>query len=185
MLSLISGVAAALLIYWLGRILLPGDPIIVVGCALFLGFATRTGIEKVWGKRQDRKDGSDIFPLLDKEALEKWGTKWGEKYEYLNKVVLYDAPLKYPIDSKYILYFDFDTSNPEGKRSEESFNEINAFQSNVILESGFQEVYRTEPDSRFRDEWFLSIVKYSGFNDKYSWVIYQRKKRDPSIRMAG
>ena len=178
MISFFAAMAATLLFYWLGRILLPNEPIIVFGGALFLGFITRTGIKKLWGTRQKRTDSSDIFPFLKRDGLEKWGTKWGERYEYLNKVVLYDPPLKYPIDTNYILWFDFDTSTPEGKRSEEIFNELNAFQNNVILDSGFQEVYRTEPDSIFRDEWFMSIVKYAGFNDKYSWVIYQREKRD-------
>ena len=178
MLSLFAGVTATLLFFWLGRILMPDDLIIVVGCALFFGFITRTAIEKIGGKRQQRKAGADIFPLLNKDALAKWGTKWGKQYKYLNKVILYDAPLKYPIDSKYILYFDFDTSTQEGKKSEAYFNEINAFQNNVILDEGFQEVYRNEPDSEFRDEWFLSIVKYSGFDDEYSWLIFQRDNRD-------
>ena len=177
MLSLLAGVAATLLFFWLGRILMPDDLIIVVGCALFLGFITRAIIEKVGAKRQQPKGGKDIFPLLNKNVLEKWGTIWGKQYEYLNKVILYDAPLKYPIDSKYILYFDFDTSTEEGKRSEDDFNQINAFQSNVILDEGFQEVYRNEPSLECRDEWFLSIVKYSGFDDEYSWVIYRRDTR--------
>ncbi len=180
MLSLFAAVVATLLFFWLGQILLPDEPIIVFGGALVLGFFTRTIIDKTWSKRQKRTDSSDIFPYLRRNALEKWGTKWGQQYEYLNKVVLFDPPLKYPLDVGYILYFDFDTSTPEGKRNEENFNEINAFQNNVILDSGFQEVYRNEPNSGFRDEWFLSIVKYSGFNDKYSWVIYQRGKRDQS-----
>jgi hypothetical protein len=178
MLSLIGAVSAALLIFWLGQIILPDNPILVASFALYLGFITWSGIEKLWAKRQTPTDGLDIFPLLKKDALEKWGTKWGNQYEYLNKIVLYDAPIKYPIDAKYILYFDFDTSTPEGKRSEEIFNEINAFQINVILESGFKEVYVNEPAPRFRDEWFLSIVKYSGFNDEYSWMIYKKKEQN-------
>jgi hypothetical protein len=173
-----AAVVATLLFFWLGQILLPDEPIIVFGGALVLGFITRTIIDKTWSKRKKRTDSSDIFPYLRRNSLEKWGTKWGRQYEYLNKVVLFDPPLKYPLDVGYILYFVFDTSTPEGKRSEEIFNEINAFQNNVILGSGFQEVYRNEPGSGFRDDWFLSIVKYSRFNDKYSWVIYQRGNRD-------
>jgi len=180
MISFFTAVAATLLFYWLGRILLPDEPIIVIGSALFLGFITRTCIKKLWGKRQNRTDGSDLFPFLKRDVLEKWGTKWGERYEFLNNVVLYDPPLKYPIDTRYILYFDFDTSTPEGKRSEDIFNEINAFQNNVILDSGFQSVYRNEPGLEFRDEWLMSIVEYVGFNDKYSWVIYQGGKQDQS-----
>jgi hypothetical protein len=180
MLSFFAAVAATLLSYWLGRILLPDEPIIVIGGALFLGFITRTCIKKLRGKRQNRTDSSDIFPFLKRDAREKWGIKWGEQYEYLNNVVLYDPPLKYPLDVGYILFFDFDTSTPEGKRSEDSFNEINAFQNNVILDFGFQDVYRNQPGSGFRDEWFMSIVKYAGFNDKYSWMIFQRGKRDQS-----
>jgi hypothetical protein len=180
MLSLFAAVVATLLFFWLGQILLPDEPIIVFGGALVLGFFTRTIIDKTWSKRQKQTDSSDIFPYLRRNSLEKWGTKWGQQYEYLNKVVLFDPPLKYPLDVGYILYFDFDTSTPEGKRNEENFNEINAFQNNVILDSGFPEVYRNEPGSGFRDEWFLSIVKYSGFNDKYSWEIFQRGKRDQS-----
>jgi hypothetical protein len=180
MLSLFAAVVATLLFFWLGQILLPDEPIIVFGGALALGFFTRTIIDKTWSKRQKRTDSSDIFPYLRRNALEKWGTKWGQQYEYLNKVVLFDPPLKYPLNVGYILYFDFATSTPEGKRSEEIFNEINAFQNNAILDSGFQEVYRNEPGPRFRDEWFLSIVKYSRFNDRYSWVIFQRGKRDQS-----
>jgi hypothetical protein len=178
MISFLAAVAATLLFYWLGQIILPDEPIIVIGAALFLGFITRTCIKKFMEKSQKRIDSFDIFPNLKKDVLEKWGIKWGEQYKYLNKVVLYDPPLKYPIDTNYILYFDFDTSTPAGKRSEESFNEINAFKNNDILGSGFQKVYRNEPNSRFREEWFMSIVKYPGFNDKYSWMIYQRGKRD-------
>lgn len=180
MLSMSAAVVATLLFLWLGQMLLPDEPIIVFGGALILGFITRTVIDKTWSKRQKRVDSSDIFPYLRRDALEKWGSKWGQQYEYLNKVILFDPPLKYPLDVKYILYFDFDTSTPEGKRSEGIFNETNAFQSNVILDSGFQEVYRNEPGQGFREEWFLSIVKYSRFNDKYSWIIYQRGNREQS-----
>ena len=180
MISSLAAVAATLLFYWLGWILLPDEPIIVFGAAIFLGFITRIVIKKLWETRKKGPDGSIIFPLLKRDELEKWGAKWGEQYEYLNKVALYDPPLRYPIDAEYILYFDFDTSTPEGKKSEELFNEINAFENIAILGSGFQEIYRDEPGSKFRDEWFLSIIKYARFNDKYSWVIYQRGKQDQS-----
>ena len=85
---------------------------------LFLGLILWTVVEKFWGKPTNRTDRLDIFPLLNKDVLQRWGKKWGEHYEYLNKVVLYDAPLKYPIDVKYVLYFEFDTSTPKGKRCE-------------------------------------------------------------------
>lgn len=178
MLSMLAGVAAAVLFFGLGQLLLPDEPIIVFGGALILGFITRTIIDKTWRKRQKRARRSDIFPYLRRDALEKWGTKWGQQFEYLNEVILFDPPLKYPLDVKYILYFDFDTSTPEGKRNEGIFNEINAFQNNAILDSGFQEVYRSEPGPGFREEWFLSIVKYSRFRHKYSWIIYQRGNRE-------
>jgi hypothetical protein len=178
MLSLFAAVVATLSFFGLGQILLPDELIIVTGGALIAGFITKTIIDKAFSKRRRRTDSNDIFPYLKRNVLEKWGAKWGREYEYLNKVVLFDPPLKYPLDVAYILYFDFDTSTPEGKISEEKFNEINAFQNNVILDSGFGEVYRNEPNSEFRDEWFLSIVKYSGFDDQYSWAIYQRENRD-------
>jgi hypothetical protein len=181
MISLFAAVVATVSSFGFGQILLPEEPIIVIGGALALGFVTRKIINKSWSKRQKREDSSDIFPCLKRNTLEKWGTKWGQEYEYLNKVVLFDPPLKYPLDVEYILYFAFDTSTPEGEKSEEKFNEINAFQNHDILGSGFQEVYRNEPNPGFRFEWFVSIVKYSGFNDKYSWVIYQRGKRDQSF----
>ena len=180
MLSLIVAVAAALLVFTIGSFQLPGNLIIAVGFALLLGFVTWTSFEKFLTKHQKRIDDSDIFPLLRKDALERWGAECGEQYKHLNKIVLYDAPLKYPIDSRYILYFDFDTSTSEGEKNEETFNTIKAFQINAILNSEFKKVYRKEPGSRFRDEWFLSIVKYSNFNDKYAWVIYQRDKLDRS-----
>ena len=177
MLSLFAAVVATILSFGLGKILLPDETIIVICSAVVIGFITRTVFDKTLRKRLKHTNSSEIFPYLRREVIEKWGTKWGQQYEYLNKVVLFDPPLKYPLDVEYILYFDFDTSTPERKKSEENFNEINAFQNNVILDSGFQEVYRDGPKPGFRDEWFLSIVKYSGFNDKYSWVIYQRSKR--------
>jgi len=177
MISLFAAVVATVSSFGLGQILLPEEPIIVIGSALTLGFITKKIIDKSWSKRQKRTDSSDIFPYLNRNALEKWATKWGQEYEYLNKVVLFDPPLKYPLDVGYILYFDFDTSTSEGKKSEEKFNEINAFQNNDILNSGFQKVYRNESNPGFRFEWLVSIVKYYGFNDKYSWVIYQRGKR--------
>ena len=177
MISFFAAVAASLLFYYLGQILFPDNFIMAVGFALLLGFITWTGIEKLLAKHQKRKDDSDLFPLLKRDALVKWGTKCGEQYEKLNKIVLYDAPMRYPIDSRYILYFDFDTSTPEGHKEEEIFNETNAFQLNTILGAEFKEVYRNEPRSNFTDEWFLSIVKYAGFNDKYSWIIYQKEKQ--------
>ena len=180
MLSLFAAVVAAILSFGLGRILWPEEPIIVGGSALFLGFLTRKFIDNTWSKRQRRANSPDIFPYLKRNTLEKWGTRWGQEYEHLNKIVLFDPPLKYPLDIGYILYFDFDTSTPEGKKSETKFNEINAYQNNAILDSGFQEVYRNEPDPGFRFEWFVTIVNYSGFNANYSWVIYQKGKLDQS-----
>ena len=168
-------VAATLLFFLSGRLLLPDEPIIVFGGAVFLGFITKSLINKFWSKGRQSIDRSEIFPSLNRKALERWGKKWGEEYEHLNKVVLFDPPLKYPLDVSYILYFDFDTSTPEGKKSEEIFNEINAFQNNVILDTGFQEIYRNQPESGFRDDWFVSIVEYSGFNEEYSWEIYQKE----------
>jgi hypothetical protein len=181
MISLFAAVVTTVSSFGLGQILLPEEPIIVIGGSLVLGFLTRNIIHKPWSKRQKQDDRSDIFPHLKRSALEKWATKWGEEYEYLKKVVLFDPPLKYPLDVGYILHFDFDTSTPEGEKSEEKFNEINAFQNNDILDSEFQNVYRNEPIPGFRYEWFVSIVKYSGFDDQYSWVIYQRGKRDQSF----
>jgi hypothetical protein len=178
MLSVLAAIFAALLVYWLGGMLLPDEPIIVFGAAFLLGLITRTVIYKLWETRQKRINDSIIFPLLKRKELEKWGSKWGEQYEYLTGVVLYDPPLKYPIDAEYILYFDFDTSTTEGKQSKEIFNETFAFQNTDILGPGFQDVYGDVPGSQFRDEWFLSIVKHAEFNDKYSWVIYQREARD-------
>ena len=175
--SFLAAVSASLLFYYLGQILFSSNHVNAVGFSLFLGFITWTGIEKLLAKHSNRRDDSDLFPLLKRDALEKWGKKCGEQYRNLNKIVLYDAPMRYPIDSRYILLYDFDTSTPEGEKEEEIFNETNAFQINTILGPEFKEVYRNEPGSNFTDEWFLSIVKYSGFNDKYSWIIYQREKQ--------
>ena len=153
---------------------LPGEPLIVTGGALFLGLILWTSVEKLWGKPTDQTDSSNLFPLLDKDVLEKWGEKWAEQYAYLTKIALYDPPLKYPLDVDNVLYFEFDTSTPEGRRSEEVFNETIAFHDDAILSSGFSEVYRKEPDRSFRDDWFLTIINYSGFNEEYSWVIYMK-----------
>ncbi len=108
MLSLFAAAAATLLVFWLGQILLPDESVIVIGSALIIGFITRTIVDRTWNKRHKRTDRSDIFPYLRRNALEKWGLKWGQEYEYLNKVVLFDPPLKYQLDVTYILYFDFD-----------------------------------------------------------------------------
>ena len=180
MISLFAAVVATVSSFGLGQVLLPEEPIIVIGTALFLGFFTRKFIDSTWAARQKRSVNADIFPHLKRDALEKWGTRWGQEYEHLNRVVLFDPPLKYPLDIGYILYFDFDTSTLEGQKSQEQFNEINAFQNSDILDSGFQEVYRNTPEPGFRFEWFVTIVKYSGFNDNYSWEIYQKGKRDQS-----
>ena len=109
MISSLSAVTVTLIFYWLGWMLLPEEPIIVFGAAMFLGLATRTVVKKLSETRQKRKDDSNIFPALKRDTLEKWGSILGEQYEYLTKVVLYDPPLKYPIDAEYILYFDFPT----------------------------------------------------------------------------
>jgi hypothetical protein len=178
MISLLAAVATSFLFYYLGKFLSSDNSIIAVGLAILFGILTWQGIDKIVPKR--RKDDSELFPYLRKDALEKWGAKFAEQHKHIKKIVLYDAPMRYPIDSKYILYFDFDTTTPEGEKEEEVFNETNAFKINTILNSEFKKVYRNEPGSRFRDEWFLSIVKYSGFDDKYSWLIHQDKKETHS-----
>jgi hypothetical protein len=172
--SLAVAIFAALLSFWLGRMVLPDEPLIVTGGALFLGLILWTSVEKLWRKSADQTDGSDVFPLLDKKVLEKWGKKWGEQYANLNKIILYDTPLKYPLDVNYVLYFEFDTSTPEGKNSEAVFNETIAFHADTILASGFSEVYIKKPDRSFRDDWFLSINHFAGFDEEYSWVIYKK-----------
>lgn len=176
MISILAAVVATVSSFGLGQMLLPEKPIIVIGGAVSLGFLTKKVIDNTLRKHHKRADSADIFPYLKLNHLKKWGTKWGKEYQYLKKVVLFDPPFKYPLDVQYILYFDFDTSTPEGKKSEKRFNQINAFQNNDILGSGFQEVYRNDPNPGFRFEWFVTIVKYTGFNDKYSWIIYQRDK---------
>ena len=167
-------IAATLLSYWIGQMVLPDEPLLVTGGALFLGLIIWTSSEKLWGKPADQSESAYIFPLLKKDVLEKWGKKWAEQYTHLAKVVLYDAPLKYPLDVDYVLFFEFDTATPEGRRSEEVFNETIAFHTDTILASGFSDVYKKKPHRSFRDDWFLSIVDFSGFNAEYSWVIYKK-----------
>ena len=172
--SLAVAVVAVLFSFLLGWLVLPGEPLLVTGGSLFLGLILWTSLEKLWGKPADQPSGPNLFPLLNRDVLEKWGRKWGDQYPYLTKIVLYDAPLKYPLDVNYVLLFEFDTSTPEGKRSEEMFNETIAFHADTILASGFSGAYKKKPDKSFRDDWFLSIKKYSGFDEEYSWVIYKR-----------
>ena len=174
MLSVFIAFAATIIFFWIGRTLIPDEPMLVVGGALIFGFIIRKSVDKKWRKRHERPESSEIFPNLRLNALEKWGARMGQQYKDLKKIVLFDPPLKYPLDVNYILYFEFDTTTSEGKNSERHFNEINAFQINAILDNGFQEVYRNEVNSDFKDEWFLTIVKYSGFDDDYSCLIYQK-----------
>ena len=172
--SLAVAIAVTLLSYFLGRMALPGEPLLVAGGALFLGLILWTSVEKLWGKPTDQTDRSNLFPRLNKDVLEKWGKKWGGQNAYINKIILYDTPLNYPLDVDYVLYFEFDTSTLDGRKSEFVFNEMIAFHVDTILASGFSEVYTKKPDSSFRDDWFLSIVNYSGFDEEYSWVIYEK-----------
>ena len=177
MISIVAAVVASVSTYGLGRIILPEEPIIVIGSALALGFFTGKSVDnRRRKKRQDQADDSDTFPFLKRSALEKWGAKWGQEFEHLKKVILFDPPLKYPLDVAYVLFFEFDTSTPEGKQCEEKFNEINAYRNNDILDSGYEEVYQTKPNPGFRFEWIVTIVKYAGFNANYSWVIYHKDK---------
>ena len=178
MISIFAAVVASVSTYGLGRFLLPEEPIIVIGGALALGFLTRKIIDNNRRiNRQEQADDADIFPFLKRNVLEKWGAKWGHEFEHLKKVVIYDPPLKYPLDVAYVLYFEFDTATPEGQRCQDKFNEINAYRNNDILDTGFEDVYQNKPTPGFRFEWFVTIVKYAGFNANYSWVIYQKDKR--------
>jgi hypothetical protein len=120
MISSFAAVTVTLIFFWLGWMLLPEEPIIVFGAAMLLGLAARTVVKKLLKTRQKSKDDSNIFPALKRDELKKWGSKLGEQYESLTKVVLYDPPLKYPIDAEYILYFDFDTSTSEGKKAKKT-----------------------------------------------------------------
>lgn len=132
------------------------------------------GIVLIFIKNKYFREPKDIFPLLKRDVLENWGTKWGQQYNYLKRVVLYGSPLETPSGLLYILYFEFSTSTDAGKQSEKIFRETIAFSSEAILTAGFQEVYKKEPDMSFRDEWYLVTNKYNGkYDEKYSWVIYK------------
>lgn len=132
------------------------------------------GIVLIFIKNKYGREPIDIFPLLNRDALEKWGSKWGQQYDYLKRVVLYGSPMETPSELLYILYFEFSTSTDAGKQSEEIFGETIAFAYEVILTAGFEEVYKKEPDMSFRDEWYLVTNTYNGnYDEKYSWVIYK------------
>jgi hypothetical protein len=172
--SYVVAIAATIASYWAGRMVLPEEPLLVAGGALFLGLILWTSVEKLWGKSSNKTDRSNIFPSLNKEVLEKWGTKWAEQYPHLNTIILFDTPLKYPLDVKYVLYFEFDTSTPEGEKSKDAFNKKIAFHDDTILAPGFREVYLNEPENTYRDDWFMSVTYYPGFNEDYSWTIYKK-----------
>ena len=106
MLSVFTAIAATIILFWLGRILIPDDPKLVAGGALILGFIIRRFVEKKWRKRHKQQESFDIFPNLKLSALKQWGIQKGQQYRYLQKIVLFDPPLKYPLDVNYILYFD-------------------------------------------------------------------------------
>ena len=132
------------------------------------------GIVLIYIKNKYFHEPKVIFPLLKRDALEKWGTKWGQQYDYLKKVVLYGSPMETPSGLLYILYFEFSTSTDTGKQSEKIFSETIAFSSEAILTAGFEEVYKEKPDMSFRDEWYLVTNKSNGnYDEKYSWVIYK------------
>jgi hypothetical protein len=132
------------------------------------------GIVLFFIKNKYGREPKDIFPLLKRDALEKWGIKWGQQYDYLKRVVLYGSPMDTPSGLLYILYFEFNTLTDAGKQSENIFSETIAFSSEAILTAGFEEVYKKEPDMSFRDEWYLVTNTYNGnYDEKYSWVIYK------------
>ena len=132
------------------------------------------GIVLIFIKNKYGRESKDIFPLLNRDALEKWGSKWGQQYDYLKRVVLYGSPMETPSELLYILYFEFSTSTDAGKQSEEIFGETIAFSYEAILTAGFEEVYKKEPDMSFRDEWYLvTNINHENYDEKYSWVIYK------------
>ena len=132
------------------------------------------GIVLIFIKNKYARESKDIFPLLNRDALEKWGSKWGQQYDYLKRVVLYGSPMETPSELLYILYFEFSTSTDAGKQSEKIFGETIAFSYEAILTAGFEEVYKKEPDMSFRDEWYLvTNINHANYDEKYSWVIYK------------
>jgi hypothetical protein len=132
------------------------------------------GIVLIFIKNKYARESKDIFPLLNRDALEKWGSKWGRQYDYLKRVVLYGSPMETPSELLYILYFEFSTSTDAGKQSEKIFGETIAFSYEAILTAGFEEVYKKEPDMSFRDEWYLvTNINHANYDEKYSWVIYK------------
>ena len=120
------GICLTVLGIGLSKMIIPGEYFILVG---ILGILSTIAINLF----VKPKKAKGIFPLLNQEALEKWGAKWGEQYDYLRKVVLYNTPMSYPIGVKYILYFRFDKTTEEGKRSEDIFNEWISFLDDTIL----------------------------------------------------
>ena len=67
MLSVFAAMIAAILLFWLGRILMPDEPIIVAGGALVSGFIIRRFVDKKW-RHHKQTDNLDIFPNLSMNA---------------------------------------------------------------------------------------------------------------------
>ena len=95
MIAVFTAMAATIILFWLGRILMPDEPLLVAGGALFLGLIIRRFVDKKWRKRHKQTKSLDIFPNLRLNALEQWGAQMGQKYKDLKKIVLFDPPLKY------------------------------------------------------------------------------------------
>ena len=166
----ILGALAILFIgFFLDRIFPTIDHLFLIGASSLV-----FGIVLLFVKNKYSREPKDIFPLLNRDALEKWGSKWGLQYNYLKRVVLYGTPMDTPSELLYTLYFEFNTSIDAGKQSEGIFNETIAFSYETILTAGFEEVYKKEPAMTFRDEWHLVTDAYEGdYDEKYSWVIYK------------
>jgi hypothetical protein len=156
-------IATIFVTYALGKMIFPAENFLIIGGALFLGLFVWTCIEKLWGKRRKRTDNANIFPLLTKDALEKWGSIWGKDYGHVKKITLYERPMSYPGTARHILYFKCGTGTKEGKLFRKNFQ--GAYGDSLVYTEVFinyefaQEVYKSDPPDTFRDDWQITTFK--------------------------
>ena len=77
---------------------------------------------------------------------------------------------KTPILVKYILYFDV-KYNEETESTRKIFKEF-IVRELPIIEDEFKNVYKKTAPNHHIEEWYLTIEKPKGVNEKFSFVLY-------------
>lgn len=120
----------------------------------------------------------DYFPQLNLQSLKIWGKKWGNQYDHLSSVFLYDNSLGHSNQYKYTLFFEFE-NNQGGETNKTKFDEMTWNIEAYPISECKDDIYKTNPSEiDFIYEWFITTEVPEIVDQESVFVVFSKQNHD-------